>query len=199
MLAKIASEEKKPNGLFLLRPNEVKEFLNSKSIRIIPGVGPKTEEKLKKEFKIKTVKGLREISKNNLKKLIGSRGEDLYEKARGVDKEPVKKKNKTKSIGREFTFKEDTRDPEVLLNTFEKLIKKVYDNLKSNNFYFKTVTVICRTHSFNTYTRSNTIKKPSDDLEILRSESKKLLLKFLTKNLKPLRLIGVRVKVVKKK
>jgi len=196
MLAKIASEEEKPDGLFVIKPKEVESFLKDKSIRIIPGIGPKTAQKLKQKFKLEKVGELKKIKKKELIELLGSRGKDIYKRARGIDNSPVKKEREIKSIGRENTFKENTREPEIILNTFNELIEEVYKNLKKEGLYFETVTVVCRVQNFQTYTRSHTINKPSNELETLRSESKKLLLKFLTQNLKPLRLIGVRVKVV---
>ncbi|SRR6056297_275951 len=196
ILAKIASEEEKPDGLFVIEPEEVDAFLKEKPLKILPGIGPKTESKLKNKFKIKTIGGLKKIEKQKLVKLLGSRGEDIYQKAKGKDDSVIKKNRITKSIGREHTFKQNTREPEIILDTFEKLVEKVHHTLKKEGLLFKTVTIVCRVQNFQTYNRSNTISVPTDDLETLRSESKKLLLKFLTQNLKPLRLIGVRIKVV---
>jgi len=99
------------------------------------------------------------------------------------------------STGKEHTFERDTRDPEIIFNTFEKLIKKVYDGLRENNFYFKTITVICRFQGFETHTKSKTLENPTNNLEILERETKRLLLKFLLENPKLVRLIGLRVKI----
>jgi hypothetical protein len=83
-----------------------------------------------------------------------------------------------KSIGRQITFERDTKNPKLIFGTFEKLIREVYDELIENNFSFRTITVICRYKGFETHTKSKTLKEPSKDFEILKRESKKLLLKI---------------------
>ena len=193
-IAKLATEKAKPNGLRVVRPEEVEKFLDPLDVDDLPGIGPKTAEKLRK-IGINKIFELKKLSKEKLKKMFGKVGERIWERARGIDEEPVSSEEVIKSIGRQITFERDTRNPRLIFGTFEKLIKEIYDELIENNFSFRTITVICRYKGFETHTKSKTLKESSKDFEILKKESKKLLLKFFLENKKPIRLIGLRVKI----
>jgi DNA polymerase IV (DinB-like DNA polymerase) len=193
LIAKMAMEKAKPNGLLLVNPKQVKSFLEPLDVEDLPGIGPKTAGKLR-DIKVNKIKELKELSKLKLKEMFGKAGESFYERARGIDEEPVISNRAVKSIGKEYTFERDTRDSEILFETFEEIIKGVWQELKENNFSFKTITVICRFSGFETHTRSKTFEKPSEDFKTLQKEAKKLLLKFIVENQKPIRLIGLRVK-----
>jgi len=191
-VAKLAAEKAKPNGLKVVKPDEVEKFLDPLDVDDLPGIGPKTAEKLRK-IGINKILELKKLSKEKLKEMFGKVGERIWERARGIDEEPVSSEEIIKSIGRQITFERDTRDAKLIFGTFERLIKEVYEELMQNNFSFKTITVICRFKNFETHTKSKTLKKPTQDFEIFKKEAKKLLLKFLIENKKPVRLIGVRV------
>jgi DNA polymerase IV (DinB-like DNA polymerase) len=193
-VAKLAAEKAKPNGLKVVRPEEVEKFLDPLDVDDLPGIGPKTAEKLR-AIGINKVYELKKLSKKKLREMFGKVGEYFWERARGIDEEPVSPEEVIKSIGRQITFERDTRNPRLIFGTFEKLIKEVYDELIENNFSFRTITVICRYKGFETHTKSKTLKEPLKDFEILKRESKKLLLKFFLENKKPIRLIGLRVKI----
>ena len=192
LIAKMASEKAKPNGLLIIKPNQVKNFLEPLDIQNLPGIGPKTAERLRK-LGINTIKELKKLSKPELQNLFGKVGENIYEKVRGIDKEEVSSEEIIKSIGKEHTFERDTRDSEIIFGTFENIIEDVYQELLNNKFFFKTITVICRYQGFETHTKSKTLDKPTQDSEILKKESKKLLLKFLIEKPKLIRLIGLRI------
>jgi DNA polymerase IV (DinB-like DNA polymerase) len=193
-IAKLATEKAKPNGLRVVRPEEVEKFLDPLDVDDLPGIGPKTAEKLRK-IGINKIFELKKLSKEKLKEMFGKVGERIWERARGIDEEPVSLEEIIKSIGRQITFERDTRNPRLIFGTFEKLIKEIYDELIENNFSFRTITVICRYKGFETHTKSKTLKEPSRDFEILKKEAKKLLLKFFLESKKPIRLIGLRVKI----
>jgi DNA polymerase IV (DinB-like DNA polymerase) len=193
-IAKLAAEKAKPNGLKVVRPEEVEKFLDPLDVDDLPGIGPKTAEKLRK-IGINKIFELKKLSKEKLKEMFGKVGERIWERARGIDEEPVSPEEVIKSIGRQITFERDTRNPRLIFGTFEKLIKEIYDELIENNFSFRTITVICRYKGFETHTKSKTLKEPSRDFEILKKEAKKLLLKFFLESKKPIRLIGLRVKI----
>ncbi len=193
-IAKMATEKAKPNGLLVIKPNQVKEFLEPLDIDDLPGIGPKTAEKLR-AIGINKIKELKKLSKSKLKEMFGKVGERIWERARGIDEEPVESEEVIKSIGRQITFEKDTRNPRLIFGIFEKILKEVYQELVENNFFFRTITVICRYQNFETHTKSKTLKQPSQDFIVLKKEAKKLLLKFLLENKKPIRLIGLRVKI----
>ena len=229
LIAKMASGKGKPNGLLIIKPNQVKSFLEPLDIEDLPGIGPKTGEKLRviginphtKSFGVgvNKIKELKKLSKEKLAEMFGVVGEAIYERARGIDEEPVSSEEIIKSIGKQITFEKDTRDSEIIFENFEKMIKEVHDELKENNFSFKTITVICRFQGFETHTKSKTLytsfpkarvglgpnfsqkfghralKNPTQDLGVLKKEAKKLLLRFMIENPKLIRLIGLRVKI----
>jgi len=184
----------KPNGLLIIKPNQVKLFLEPLDIEDLPGIGPKTAAKLR-AIGINKIKELKKPSKSKLKEMFGRVGEEFYEKARGIDETPVTSEEIIKSIGRQITFEKDTRDPEIIFATFDHIINEVYRGMSSGGFSFKTITVICRFQGFETHTKSKTLKESTNDLEVLKSEAKKLLLKFIIENPKLIRLIGLRVKI----
>ena len=192
LIAKIASEKGKPNGLLIIKPNQIKKFLELLDIEDLPGIGPKTAEKLR-AIGINKIKELKKLSKIKLKNMFGVVGGTFYERVRGIDETLVSSEEIIKSIGKEHTFDRDTRDPEIIFKTFEEIIKDVYGELISNNFSFKTITVICRFSGFETHTKSKTLNEQTNDFKIIKREATKLLLKFLIENPKLIRLIGLRV------
>jgi DNA polymerase IV (DinB-like DNA polymerase) len=187
--------EAKPNGLLIIKSDRVKKFLEPLDIEDLPGIGPKTAEKLR-EIGINKIKELKKLSKAELKDMFGKAGETIYDRARGIDEEPVTSEEIIKSIGKEHTFEKDTRDPEIIFGAFEELIEDVGRELFSANLSFKTITVICRFSGFETHTKSKTLKEPTRNLEILGKEAKKLLLRFLVENPKLIRLVGIRVSIL---
>lgn len=191
-VAKMATNEAKPDGLSVIRQNQVEKFLNPLDIEKLPGIGPKTAEKLRK-LKINKIKELKKLSKSKIQELFGKVGLTIYERVRGVDKTEVSPEEIIKSIGKEKTFEKDTKDPKTIFSTFDKIIKDVYQELLENQLNFKTITVICRYSGFETHTKSKTLGKPTQDLDILKKEAKKLLLKFLIENPKLIRLLGLRI------
>jgi len=205
LIAKMAAEKAKPphqffwcggksNGLLIIKPNQVKSFLEPLDIEDLPGIGPKTAEKLRVTG-INKIQELKRLSKLKLKNMFGKMGEATYERARGIDEEPVSPEEVIKSIGKEHTFEKDTRDPEIIFQTFEEIINNIYQELESNKFRFKTIEVTCRFKDFETHTKSKTLKNKTRDFKTLESESKKLLLRFLIENSKPVRLIGIRLNI----
>jgi len=192
LVSKIASGKGKPNGLLIIKPNQVKKFLEPFDIEDLPGIGPKTAEKLR-AIGINKIKELRKLSKLKLKEMFGKVGEYFWERARGIDEEPVSSEEIIKSIGKEYTFEKDTRDPKIIFETFEKIIIDVYKEISENKFSFRAITVVCRYSGFETHTKSITLKESTQKFEILKKEAKKLLLKFLIETPKLIRLIGLRV------
>jgi len=196
VVAKLATEKAKPNGLKVVKPEEVEKFLDPLDVDDLPGIGPKTAEKLRK-IGINKIFELKKLSKEKLREMFGKVGEKIYERARGIDEEPVTSEGIIKSIGRQITFEKDTRNPKLIFGTFDRLIKEVYDELLENNFSFKTITVICRYKGFETHTKSKTLKEATQNLDNLKKGSKRLLLKFILESKKPIRLIGLRVGLLK--
>jgi len=194
LIAKMATNKGKPNGLLAITPAKVKSFLEPLDIEELPGIGPKTAGRLR-EIGINKIKELKRASKTKLKDMFGRVGESIYDKARGVNEDEVSPEEVIKSIGKEHTFEKDTRDPEVIFNKFDEIIRVVFRELFENSFSCRTITVVCRFQGFETHTKSKTLKIATRDFEVLKKEAKKLLLQFLIENPKLIRLIGVRVAI----
>jgi DNA polymerase IV (archaeal DinB-like DNA polymerase) len=193
MLAKIGSDFKKPYGLTVIREEDAKEFLSPLKVRKIPGVGPKAEGRLK-ELKIETIGDLAAISPELLTRLFGSWGARLHEYAYGIDYSEVIEEYETKSIGREVTFEEDVdiADEGQILGILDELADEIHKELIDSEFGFKTITIKVRYEHFDTYTRAKSLSFPTNDLDILRNNAKRLIYAFLRGN-KKIRLIGMRV------
>lgn len=190
LVAKIACSQAKPDGLKVVTPSEAKGFLAPLLIKEIPGIGPKTKEKLK----VKTIKELRRFSQKELKNLLGKNGNSIYEKARGIDPSPVEGGREAKSVGKEHTFLKDTRNPEIIFKKFNQIVSSLTNELSQRDISFKGITVVCRFSGFETHTKSKILKE--GDYEKIGKEARKLLLRFIIENPKPIRLIGLRIKII---
>jgi DNA polymerase IV (DinB-like DNA polymerase) len=191
MLAKIGSDYEKPYGLTVIREEDAEDFLSPLMVRKIPGVGPKTEERLK-DLKIETIGDLAATNPELLVRLFGSWGVKLHEYAKGIDHREVVEGRETKSIGREVTFEEDIDDEGQILGILDELAEEVHKELIDAGFRFKTVTIKVRYQHFDTYTRAKSLPFLTNDLYILRNNAKRLIDAFLRGN-KKIRLIGLRV------
>ncbi|HKW92274.1 MAG TPA: DNA polymerase IV [Methylomirabilota bacterium] len=197
LVAKIASDFRKPDGLTLVRPDEVEGFLDGLPIRVIPGIGPKTEGFLH-EQRIKTVAELRAVELAQLREWFGRGGEDLHRKARGLSDDPVSSEWERKSVGEQETFETDTLDPEFVLGRARELAETVFRRFVAERFEaFRTVTITVRFSGFLTVSRSRTGKAPFRSAEQLHAEVRQLLEPFFDARENPkgkrIRLIGVRV------
>ena len=196
LVAKIASDFQKPDGLTVVRPEEVQPFLDPLRIRVIPGIGPKTERFLH-ERHIRTVADLRTLERAQLAEWFGRWGEDLFAKARGLSESAVSNERERKSVGEQETFEIDTLDATFVLERARALVGTVWSRLEGHGFRaFRTVTVTVRFENFTTFARSRTGREAWTSEEALCAEALELLLPFLDDRENPrhrkLRLIGVR-------
>ena len=197
LVAKIASDFQKPDGLTVVQPGGVQVFLDGLRIRVIPGIGPKTEAFLQ-ERKIKTVADLRGIQLVQLREWFGKGGEDLHHKVRGISDDPVSNEWERKSVGEQETFEEDTLDAGFILGRAQDLAAGVFRRLVTEGFAaFRTATVTVRFAGFVTMSRSRTGRGLLTSLEQLQTEVRQLLEPFFDARENPkgkkIRLIGVRV------
>jgi DNA polymerase-4 len=153
-LAKIASDWRKPDGLFVIQPREVESFLVPLPVGRIPGVGQVTEARMK-SFGVSTVSDLRAMERTTLEGHFGRYGRRLYELARGIDHNPVIANRASKSISAEDTFPVDIPLPETE-PLLRKLAEKVWAASRQNARMARTVVLKLKTKEFNTLTRSLT-------------------------------------------
>ncbi len=197
LVAKIASDHRKPDGLTVVAPDDVAAFLAPMSVRVIPGVGPKTEAFLR-ERKIATVADLRAVEPARLAEWFGRSGADLSGKAWGLSDDPVSSDWERKSVGEQETFEVDSLDPEFVLGRARALAQEVFRRLVADGFHaFRTVTVTVRYTGFVTVSRAHTGPAEWRTAEDLEAEAVRLLEPFFDARENPrgkkIRLIGVRV------
>lgn len=191
LIAKLASGRKKPDGLTIIKPEEVLDFLSASSVDELPGVGPKTNAKLNR-LGIYTIGQLRKYPRDFLAENFGKFGFDFWEMARGIDEGEVGGENEIKSVGRQTTFEKDLSDPKEITAGFLNLADQVWRDLKEEGFGGKTITIIVRYENFETHTKANTLKTTISDFKTLKVHGLKLLLPYLLRK-RPIRLVGVRI------
>ena len=191
LLAKIASDMQKPDGITVLREGDIETRLWPLPIRKLYGVGPKTEAHLAK-MGIKTIGELAALSPEELVDAFGgSYGHYLYEAARGIDESPLVTHWEPKSFSRETTFQEDVGNWQVIAVTLADLTREVVADLTRHRDKAKTVTVKIRFSGFETLTRAKTIPDFTDSEEEIRKTAFACLKRILL--VKKVRLVGVRV------
>lgn len=195
MVAKIASDMQKPDGLTVVRPEELERFLDPLPIRKIPGIGPKSEGFLRAKG-IKTIADLRRAARAELVEAFGKWGEGIWESARGIDESELVEEREAKSVGAQETLEEDTLDPATLVPLLSKLAKEVYAEAARSGTPFRTVSITVRFADFETTTRAHTVIGKIKSEKEFTSEALKLFLPFLDKRENPkrkkIRLVGVR-------
>lgn len=157
LIAKMACDSAKPDGLKVVRPDEVESFLKGKPVDSLYGIGSKTSEKMK-SMGINTVDQLAAASLERLQKEFGPKlGLYFYLAARGIDQEPLVARERDQ-IGRMMTLKSDTRDVNDVINSLATLIPEIDKELKGNSLSYRTVSVVVVDTDLKYHTRSRTLK-----------------------------------------
>ena len=191
LLAKIASDLEKPDGLCTLSAESMHERVGTRPATLIPGIGPKTAERLAK-LGIGTVLELAKADPRALAGALGpSHGAGLQALANGVDPRALVTDREPKSESRETTFARDVSDRAELESTIERLGAAVCESLERSGYRGRTITMKIRVRPFKTYTRSRTLSEPTRDPVVVRAVARELLERFDPQD--PVRLIGVGV------
>jgi DNA polymerase-4 len=191
LLAKIASDMQKPDGLTIITDDDIENRLWPLLVRKLCGVGPKTEAYLK-EMGIETIGKLAAVPLDTLIERFGqSYGRYLYEASKGMDESPLVTHWEPKSTSREITFQSDTDNWQDIARTLAELTREVASDLKQTGYKGKTITVKVRFSDFETHTRAKTIKKPTNSADEIRTAAFDCLRRFELK--KKVRLVGIRV------
>ena len=190
LLAKIASDMRKPDGLTILNETDIENQLWPLPIRKLYGIGPKTEEHLK-NIGIDTIGQLAASPLETLIEHFGnSYGQYLYDASRGIDDSPLITHWEPKSISRETTFQEDVKNWQVIARTLAELTREVVADMQDSGYQAKTITIKIRFGDFQTLTRAKTMADYTDAEEEIRKAAFACL-KRVDLN-KRVRLIGVR-------
>ena len=188
-LAKIASDWRKPDGIFVIRPHQVEAFLVGLPVRKIPGVGPATE-KVMTEFGVATVDDLLRFSEAELVGRFGRWGVTLWQLARGIDDRPVVASRKRKSWSSENTFAADISIEEVAAWIRDQA-GKLWEAVNARELVGRTVTVKLRSGTFETFTRRLTPPSPPSNGDELAAIALELLQRFSFSEGTRYRLAGV--------
>lgn len=191
LVAKIASDHGKPDGLVVVRPRQVESFLAPLPVRRLHGVGPATERALG-ELGVTTVGDLRALPADLLTARFGRHGGVLYEFARGLDGRPVETHRVRKSLGTENTYREDLTRLAAMEEEVRRMAVEVAEGLDRRDLAGRTVTVKVRYGDFTTVTRSRTLAAPTADAPTVATHAVDLL-QHTEAPRRPVRLLGVTV------
>ncbi len=192
VVAKIASDSGKPDGLVEVTVGKEKNFLAPLPVANLPGVGKKTEQSLK-AMGIKTIGQLAAVPVEVIKNHLGSYGFMIHHYANGIDNREVETPGQAKSISRETTFAEDSSDKVFLQSMLRYLCERVGAQLRVETKHARTITLKLRCSDFETITRRFSSKEAIDADELIFIGATKLLEQALSGKRKPVRLIGVGV------
>lgn len=193
LIAKIASDFRKPDGLTVVSPEKVEEFLEQLKIRAIPGIGKKTEEQFT-QMNLETIKDLKKLDVFTLNKEFGRKhGTYIFNAARGIDNEPVKEREASIQYSKLATLKKDSRDYDFLAENLSELCIELYEVIQKNNRMFKSIGIQFIQSDLTNKTKSRMLKNPTSSLEELQKNAAQLLKEALEDQKNTVRRLGVKV------
>jgi DNA polymerase IV (DinB-like DNA polymerase) len=187
--AKLASDYDKPDGLVVVQPDEVREFLAPIDIADVHGVGPVRARELR-DLGIESAGDLAEADPYELEAEFGDRGRELHRRARGEDDRPVEPRGDPKSLSRESSFDGATEHFEEVREQAAALGEAVADRASRKNAFYRTIGVKVVTPPYDVHTRAESLPGPVDDPDLVHELSQDLLDEFADE---PVRKVGVRV------
>lgn len=190
VVAKIASDFQKPDGLTIVPPDRVVDFLAPMPVRRIPGIGKKSEGELN-SLRIQTIGDLASFDVQVLLARFGKNAIAIHAVALGIDDREVQERGGPCSVSRETTFPEDTNDPEQLVETMDELVRDVHRNLVDENLRFRTVTVKVRYQGFVTKTKARSVLHHTNDITTVHRFAHTLLRELFCDC--KIRLVGLRL------
>ncbi|MFB5604798.1 MAG: DNA polymerase IV [Nitrosarchaeum sp.] len=193
LIAKIASDFRKPDGLTVVSPEKIEEFLEQLKIRSIPGIGKKTEERFT-QMNFETIKKLKKLDVFTLNKEFGRKhGTYIFNAARGIDNELVKEREPSIQYSKLTTLKKDSIDYEFLVENLNELCNELHSIIQKNNKMFKSVGIQFIQSDLTGKTKSRMLKNPTSSLEELQKNATQLLKEALEEQKNTIRRLGVKV------
>ena len=189
-LAKISSDYDKPDGLFILEPDQVADFLRDLPVAKIPGVGKSTQSLLD-QLGVRTCGDVLRYPAEFWSRRFGLGGESLYRRAQGIDARELVTSREAKSEGAENTFERDTRDVEELTRWLGHQAERVGARMRRHGYEGRTVTLKVKYGDFKQITRSRTLPEPTSETEVIFATTRALLAEVDLS--RPIRLIGTSV------
>lgn len=193
LIAKIASDFRKPDGLTVVSPEKVEEFLEQLKIRAIPGIGKKTEERFT-QMNLETIKDLKKLDVFTLNKEFGKKhGTYIFNAARGIDNEPVKERESSIQYSKIVTLKKDSKEYDFLAENLSELCRELHEVIQKNNRMFKSIGIQFILSDLTNKTKSRMLKNPTSSLEELQKNADQLLKEALEDQKNTVRRLGVKV------
>ena len=193
LISKIASDYQKPDGLTIVEHDKVEQFLAQLNIRVIPGIGKKTEQRFK-EMKLETIEEIKKIDVFTLNKEFGRKsGTYIYNAIRGINDEPVKEKEESIQYSKIITLKKDSKEYEFLLENLYELCKQIQNIVKNNNKMFKSIGIHFVQSDLSNKSKSKMLRNSTNNLEELEKNVEQLLTDALEDQTMTIRRVGVRV------
>ncbi len=192
VVAKIASDLSKPDGLLVVPAGEERSFLSNLPVDKLPGIGKKSEQILK-GLGVNTIGELAALPPYVLKSHFGAAGEIMRNQANGIDDRKVAPPGEASSISRETTFGKDTRDNSLLEATLRYLGERVGGDLRQQGKQARCVAIKLRYADFTTVTRQHTLGQPTDTDQTIFDTGYRLLKKELSMGKQAVRLVGIGV------
>ncbi len=191
-LAKVASDLQKPDGLVVVEPDNIQNFLDPLPVSRVWGVGAQTQKKLTR-YKVHTIGDLRALSMELLQTVVGVNCEHFYRLARGQDSRSVVPDRDAKSISHESTFHTDIDDPETLAAWLLELTDQVARRMRRYDMVGKTVQLKIRYSNFDTLSRSGTLPEPTNSTESLANMALEVFRRSQVEYARGIRLLGMGV------
>ncbi len=189
-LAKLASDWNKPDGIKVIKKSDVPEILKPLSVGQVYGIGKKSKKRLN-NIGIYTIEDLFQVDKKYLDEFFGKSGAEIYNRIRGIDNREIKVHRERKSIGRETTLKQDTKDRKYLKTYLLRFSKEISKTLTNKGILARTITVKIKTIDFQIHTKSKSINMYIDLWKDIYDLAEDILKEIEIK--KGIRLIGLTV------
>ena len=190
-LAKIASDWHKPNGICVIKPHQVQDFIQQLPLKKIPGVGKVTQEKLK-ALQLETLGDLQQVQEAVLVHHFGKYGKQLFLYAQGIDERPVQTERKRQQISKETTFDQDFNLTQCA-PFWHDLLERVWLNLENKQLHARGVSVKLKLKNFHVLQHSKSFKQPLNSMQELEQILHHLLAEMHLSQDHQFRLIGVGV------
>ena len=174
LVAKIASDLDKPDGLFVVTDKDMRDVLDPLPVRVIPGIGPEPLSRLN-QVRIATIADLRLAHDQDLEPIFGRFTQRTRDRAAGIDDRPVQPSRRDKSISAESTFDEDLSERRAMRRQLLRLSEKTASRLRAKELVAGTVQVKIRQSDFSTFTRQSALKPPANSTETLYKAATVLL------------------------
>jgi DNA polymerase IV (DinB-like DNA polymerase) len=193
LISKIASDFQKPDGLTIVPPDKIDYFLEPLKIRVIPGIGKKTDSRFS-EMNLETIQDLKKLDIFTLNKEFGRKsGTFIYNAVRGIDSESVKEREASIQYSKIVTLKKDSKEYQFLADNLIKLCREVFDVVKKNNRMFKSIGIHFIQSDLSNKSKSKMLKNPTSNLEELQRNADQLLKEALKNQTVTIRRLGVKV------